>query len=61
NKVRGIPGCDFRGEGGYIIAPPSTNGKGKTYSWLDNLSLDDIPPPAMPSELLNTFLRTCSY
>jgi len=60
NKSRLIQGCDFRGDGGYIIAPPSTNSKGKSYAWLDGLSIEKADPPAMPSKLF-TILRTYSY
>jgi hypothetical protein len=52
NNTRVIPGCDFRGEGGYVIAPPSQNGKGQIYAWLDGLSLDDVEPPALPSQYI---------
>lgn len=32
-----VPGIDYRGIGGYVVAPPSTV-NGVTYRWLDPLS-----------------------
>ncbi len=59
-----MPGVDFRGEGGYIIAPPSTNGDGKAYAWQEGLSLDEIKLPALPASLYNIFslyTEGCGY
>lgn len=47
-----LPGVDFRGEGGYIIAPPSVNGDGKVYEWLDGLSLDEVEPQSAPESII---------
>lgn len=70
NNAKLIPGCDFRGEGGYIIAPPSTNAGGKPYEWLEGLSIFWVEPPELHREYLehlntNAFkylsTNTCSY
>lgn len=46
NNSRTIPGCDFRGEGGYVVAPPSENGAGRAYEWI--VRLEDTPLPPLP-------------
>lgn len=52
NSARKIgPGLDIRGEGGYIVAPPSIHSSGSTYEWL----VQDYPAEA-PEWLLKAIL-----
>ncbi len=53
NNSRVIPGCDFRGEGGYVIGPPSKNSGGKGYVWRDGLSLGEVAPAALPEPYIS--------
>ncbi len=57
NNTRIIPGCDFRGEGGYVIAPPSVNETGGAYVWLEGLSVNEIEPPSLPCSYINYLIN----
>ncbi len=50
-------GVDFRGDGGYIVAPPSRHSSGRTYEWDTDAHIDDLPPPPMPPELIDLVHR----
>jgi hypothetical protein len=46
NFVRAVQGVDFRGDGGYVAAPPSLHASGREYRWVENslgLALPSCP------------------
>jgi hypothetical protein len=55
NNTGLIPGSDFRGDGGYVVAPPSSDALGKHYEWIVPLeeSLPDLPAPYI--SFINSF------
>ena len=48
NRVHLLPGLDWRGSGGYVVAPPSRHAAGGDYRWVRRPG-DDLPvgPPAL--------------
>lgn len=54
NRVGIIPGTDLRGEGGYVVAPPS-RGKVQAYSWVPGLG-PECPLPYLPQDYVNKML-----
>jgi len=48
--ARVAPGIDFRGEGGYILAPPSVNEKNIPYKWV--ITFDRAILPALSASFL---------
>ena len=51
NGVRILADCDLRTTGGYIVAPPSKNGEGTSYRWLDGCNIKNVKPAPMPDSL----------
>lgn len=51
-KKESLPGIDLRGEGGFVVAPPSIHETGKMYKWVTGRSLDDLPLADLPEWIL---------
>jgi hypothetical protein len=51
NRPVGLAHVDWRGRGGYVVAPPSRHASGHPYHWLPGRTLD-TPPGQVPSVLL---------
>lgn len=50
NFARKMPGLDFRGDGGYVVASPSIGSNGDRYKWIS--SIFNVPLAPLPKELL---------
>lgn len=53
NRTNVVPGIDVRGDGGYIVAPPSLHLSGERYEWTcDPSTLEPQPAPSWLLELV---------
>lgn len=52
NRVGVRPGLDVRGDGGYVVAPPSMHPSGQRYRWRDGRTPDDLAVPPLPRWLI---------
>jgi hypothetical protein len=43
------PGVDVKGDGGYIVAPPSMHSSGQRYAWEASSHPDDLPLATLPT------------
>jgi len=53
NNARLIAGADLRANGGYVVAPPSINGNGRGWKWVEDLSPTKIALPFLPVQYKN--------
>jgi hypothetical protein len=51
NRPAGLAHVDWRGRGGYVVAPPSRHASGHPYQWVTGRDLD-TPLPEVPAPLL---------
>lgn len=51
NATRFITDTDLRGNGGYVVAPPSVGANGKPYSWVDGASIFEVDSCELPASL----------
>lgn len=56
NRSRVLTDTDIRTDGGYIVMPPSKNGKGE-YLWLPGLKISEVALEPMPEVLFNALIK----
>lgn len=61
NRAGLRPGLDLRGDGGYIVAPPSIHPNGRPYRWCAGRSPDEIALAPLPSWLLGEALQRVAH
>jgi hypothetical protein len=45
NRAGVLPGVDFRGKNGYVIAPPSVHPDGNRYRWVNRFGMILVQRP----------------
>lgn len=48
NRTNIRPGIDLRGDGGYVVAPPSSHASGRRYTWREGHGPHERRPAPMP-------------
>lgn len=56
-SVKRLPGLDIRNDGGYVVGPSSIHESGARYSWVSEMSPEDIPLANVPRWLLKAQSR----
>ena len=51
NAGKLAPGVDVKGDGGYVMLPPSLHPDGSVYEWELSSHIADVPPPPCPAWL----------
>lgn len=52
NRAGVRPGLDVRGDGGYVVAPPSMHESGRPYTWAPGCAPGEVEFAALPAALL---------
>jgi len=52
NRAGLAQGIDLRGDGGYVVAPPSVHPSGQRYAWMPGRSPQDMSPASLPRWLI---------
>ncbi len=53
HNIPGLPGCDVRGDGGYVLVAPSVHPEGGVYRWAPGCAPGEVELAEIPSWLLD--------